>query len=562
MKRRVDDLAAEAYDLLVIGGGIYGSSIARDAALRGLAVALIERDDFGAATSANSLKIIHGGLRYLKDANLRRVREMVVERKTWLRIAPHLVHPLPCLMPTYAGSGLMRHKLGLAAAMKLNDLVSLDRNRAMDRSKRLPSGDIISRAELLAQQPQLEMAGLTGAAVWHDAQIHNSERLLLALILSAAAEGASVANYAEATGFIRQGDRIVGVRARDRLTGEALDVSARVTVNATGAWVDGLTRALGGRIAPRFRPSLALNLVMRRLWLGDHAVAVHSRPGSANRSKPAGRSQTLFIVPWRDYSVIGTLHVPHQGTTLDHQTVRQRAETLLREANSAFADAPFASEDVCHIQAGFLPAVADGGRSPGSVALVREGRVHDHGAEDGLEGLITVVGVKYTTARKVAEKAVDLVERKLGRPVSAAETAVRPVAGGEVETFDAFLAQARAEKPPYVTADTIDHLVLTYGSEYRRILAYAAEESSLSQTVGADTPVLAAEVIHAVRQEMALTLADVIMRRTELGSAGPPAVEAIISAANLLQSELGWSDVRRQQEIDAYRSGYFLERAS
>jgi glycerol-3-phosphate dehydrogenase len=258
MKRDPARLSSSEFDVLVVGGGIHGALVAWDAALRGLSVALIERGDFGSATSQNSLKIVHGGLRYLQDGNLSRIRTMARERTTWMKIAPQLVHRLTCLMPTQPK--ISRSRLALGAALAMNDLLSFDRNRTTDSQKHLPAGKVISNQELSRLLPGYDVDGSTGAAVWHDAQIYNSERLLLEFILSPVEQGAEVANYVEAMGFLRQENKILGVHARDVLTGELFEIRAQMVINCAGAWVEQLLdrvtrrRARHRRTPPRRSP--------------------------------------------------------------------------------------------------------------------------------------------------------------------------------------------------------------------------------------------------------------------------------------------------------------------
>ena len=229
MKRNLDKLANQTFDILVIGGGIHGAVAAWDASLRGLSVALVERGDFGSATSQNSLKIIHGGLRYLQDVNLSRVRTMAKERTIWMKIAPHLVHPLTCLTPTR--QKLSRNRLALGMALTANDLVSFDRNLKADLGKRLPKGKLISQKEFADLLPGYDISTSTGAAIWHDAQIHNSERLLLEFIISAITAGAEAANYVEATGFLTNGEHVEGIQARDLQTGQSFEIHSRLVLN-------------------------------------------------------------------------------------------------------------------------------------------------------------------------------------------------------------------------------------------------------------------------------------------------------------------------------------------
>lgn len=231
MQRNAIALTQNVYDLLIIGGGIYGACIARDASLRGLSVALVEKADFGCATSANSLKTIHGGLRYLQHGDLKRMRESIGDRKILMQIAPHLVHPLKVVLPTY-GHG-MRGKEAMALALAVNDLVSCDRNFLADPQKHIPPGRVISKNQCLQLLEGIDSQGLTGGAIFYDAQVYNSERLILSFLRSAVQAGADVANYVEVVGFLQMGDRITGVTAKDVLTGDSFQIQAKTVVNAS-----------------------------------------------------------------------------------------------------------------------------------------------------------------------------------------------------------------------------------------------------------------------------------------------------------------------------------------
>ena len=547
MKRDLARLVDQTFDLVVIGGGIHGACVAWDAALRGLSVALVEQRDFGHATSANSLKIIHGGLRYVQDANLGRVRTMLEERSTWLRIAPHLVHVLPCLMPTF--DQLSRSKAALSMALAINELMAYGRNERADWQRRFPPGRIISRSECLSLLPGLTSSGVTGGAVWHDAQIYNSERLLLSLVLSAAEAGAAVANYVQATGFIYERENVGGVKAKDVLSGQEVEIRGRVVVNSTGAWTDAILRLLGGHArAPRFPLSIAMNLVTRQI-LPDYAVGLPARLAGKDRAGNGRQPlQMLFIVPWRNYSLIGTVHRPYTGAPEAFTVPEALIEDMLIAVNRAYPPAELQRDDVCHVHAGFLPTTPGHG-SAGQVKLMRAGRVHDHLREDHIGGLITVVGVKYTTARKVAEKAVNLAVERLGRRARPCQTQGVPIWGGQIDRFDDFRAHAIATRSLGLGPQTMDHLAYSYGSEYGQILDYVEEDPAWGQALTASTPIIRAEIVHAIRAEMARTLADVILRRTELGAGGRPDDTCLQACADLMAAELGWEPARTNQEI-------------
>jgi glycerol-3-phosphate dehydrogenase len=546
MKRDLVRLEQQPFDLVVVGGGIYGACIARDAALRGLSVALLEQGDFGQATSANSLKIIHGGLRYLQDGNPRLVRLMARERTAWLRIAPHLVQPLPCLMPTTRQ--LSRSRLIMAAGVRLNDALTYDRNREMEAAQEIPAARLLSRDEFLRLLPSVPAEGVTGGVLWHDAQVTNTERLLLAVLASAAAAGAALANYVEVTGLLRSGDVVSGVAARDKLSGEELVVRAQLVLLCAGGWTGSLLERFGlpqKEEAPQ--PSLAINIVTRQLS-ADYAFAlpVTSAPEAAGVRAP----RTLFVVPWRQYSIIGTLHRPWQAghepcSAVDEDTVAG----FLTAINTAYPAARLTLADVRHVHAGFLPAYA--GNGPESdVRLLRESQIVDHQESDGINGLVTVHGVKYTTARHTAEQVVDLALQKLDRERQPCITDQVPVDGGEIGQLKAFLSRTEQRAPGWLSQESLRHLASNYGARLERILLCAEENPAWRRPVSSESPVLAAEIVHAMREEMALKLADVVLRRTILGAAGPPAMPVVESCAAVMAELRGWSDRQCREEID------------
>ena len=544
MERNLRSLANQTFEVLVIGGGIHGAITAWDAALRGLSVALIERADFGSATSQNSLKIIHGGLRYLRDGNLSRIRTMARERTTWMKIASHLIHPLPCLLPT--GQKLSRNRLVMGLALRANDFLSLDRNRLSDTQKSLPGGKLISRQELSRILPGYDIHASTGAAVWYDAQIYNSERLLFEFIVSAVNAGAQVANYVEAIDFLQQDNQVVGVRAKDAQTGECFNIRSRVTINCAGAWMNNLLAKAALR--SEYASSVAINIIVDQVWPGI-AAGLPGRPAHGNPS------QIFFIVPWREKSMIGTWHLPWKNSPETFRMSEQVIQEFIAAVNSAHPVLNLSLRDVHHVTWGFLPvAKADADRKP--VRLTRDGMVIDHQTSDGVAGLISILGVKYTTARVVAERAVDLAVKQLGLKAMKCRTDLTPVKGGHIEDFRTFLKRARDVAPRAMEEDIVEHLAYTYGSEYPQLMQYIKEQSALAQRIDLRLPVTVAEVLHAIRHEMVLTLADVIQRRTELGASGLPSMAVLQKCAELMARELGWTIDRRQREIEAVIQSY------
>ena len=530
MKRDIDALCNEVFDLVVVGAGIYGAATAWDASLRGLSVALIDKADFGSGTSFNNLKTIHGGIRYLQNADFKRMRESVRERRNLMGIAPHLVHPLPFLVPTYRGS-LMRSGPAMRVALFINDLVSWDRNRLHDPQKHLPAGKVLSRYDCHDLAPGIESDNLTGGVLWHDAQMHNSDRLTLSFVLSAAEQGAVVANFVEATDLLNDGTRVAGVRARDVVTGtEALEIRGKFVVNASGPWVDSLTRSK----RRLFHFSKAMNLVTRP-FVRNVAIGVESR---RRRRDTGGRF--LCLIPWRDVTLVGTAHVRYEGTADELEATEEDIRDLLDDVNDAYPRAELEREDVRLVHRGLLPMVPEA--SIGSnLTLVKRYQL-----DESVSGMLSILGVKYTTARDVAEKVVDRVLVLMGKRYVASRSGNTPVVGGDIESFDDFLAGATGEVP----ADVLRHLVYTYGSCYSQLLKVDY------QRVSDTSPVLVSEVRHAVREEMALDLASVVLRRTELGTAGHPGSATLEACADIVQSELEWSDDRKADELRSLESFY------
>jgi glycerol-3-phosphate dehydrogenase len=485
--RDVDRLASRAFDLLVVGGGIYGLSIAYDAAQRGLAVALIERNDFGSGASFNHLRTIHGGLRYLQTLDIRRARESVRERRTLARIAPDAVRPLRFVLPL--SRSLTRGTVAMRAGFALDSIVSFDRNRGVDPGLELPSGRVISEAEALQRFPALRGRDLTGVATWHDYVTTESDRLTFAFAAAADKHGAVLANYVEAAALLVDGAHVRGVRASDRLTGRALEISARMTVNAAGASVARLTSALSR--PPRAPMLKAMNLVTRR-EAGDEAVGSRSHSG-----------RYLFLVPWRGRALFGTWESAGPCETDDASVTEVEVAAFMSEINQAFPSLRLTMADVALVHRGIVPAVV---RGNGTVTLEKKERIHDH-AFDGTEGIISVSGTKYTTARACAERATDLVLKRLRMSPVACRTATTPL--------------------------------IERGS--LQALSHSHLDDRLRR---------------AVREEMALTLCDAMLRRTPAGAVGFPGESVASHAADVVGRELEWSEDRRRDEVDRLRAFY------
>ncbi len=555
MKRDIQRLSNQVYDVVIVGAGIYGAVAAWDAALRGLSVALIDRGDFGCGTSANSLKTIHGGLRYLQQIDVKRMRESIRERRVLMHIAPHLVHPLPCIMPTYGHT--MKGKEVMRIGMWMNDLISFDRNRLDDPEKRIPRGRVISMGECKKWIPQIDSSRFNGGALWYDAQIYNSDRMIISFVLSAAREGASVVNYVEATRFLLKNQKVIGIQACDQLSGQEFEIQAKVVLNCCGGWVDRLLNQINnGSLRKRFRLSTALNLVVNRRLFPDSAIGIPSQFTFHRPDDTLYRgSRVLFFSPWRQFTLIGTRHRPYHEDPDKKQVHEEEIQEFLNEANNAFPSASIRREEISFFHKGFLPM---NGVHPktGEVRLTKHYFIYDHYRDDGIDGLITVVGVKYTTARDVAEKAVDIISKKLGKKLIPCQSHQTRLAGGDIEHFDDYLKDARHYYSGRLNPAVIDHLVYNYGSECKRILQYGDEKLDVIGIVPGSKEVLIAEVIHAVREEMAQKLTDVILRRTDLGSGQCPEDVTIRACAEIMAGECRWNKERMNREIEETKAVY------
>jgi glycerol-3-phosphate dehydrogenase len=554
LNRNPKNLAARPYDVLVIGAGIYGSFVAWDAALRGLSVALVDKGDFGHATSANNFRIIHGGLRYLQHGDIRRMRQSIRERMTLMRIAPHLIHPLPFLVPTYGHLARGREAMGLA--LWLNDLIGFDRNQLADPEKFLPRGSVISRDRCIELFPGVDQKGLTGGAIWYDCQMLSPERLTLSLVKAAAQAGAEVCNYVEVRGFLSQQDRVAGARVFDVLSGERFEIAASVVVNCGGPWINTLLSQLNGYHFHQVPFSKAMNILVRRQWVPRYAVGFYSKHQFRDKNALINRgSRLLFITPWQGCSLIGTTHEFYDDDPNSFAVSAAEVCNFVDEINQAYPSACLRPDDVSHVFAGLLPM--DGG--PGAdqnVNLQKHYQILDHARDGRVEGLISVVGVKFTTARDVAEKVVNLIFKKRGKRPPKCNTADTPVFGGRIERFDDFL-RSESRNNRHVAPDVLRHLVLNYGSAYQNILHHIRQDPRLGESLASSKPVIKAEVLHAVQEEMGVKLADIVMRRTELGLLGNPEDEALRTCAELVAAELGWDASRRQKELEETRGHLF-----
>jgi glycerol-3-phosphate dehydrogenase len=522
-------MAAEPVDLLVIGGGITGAGVARDAALRGFRTALVDKGDFGAGTSSHSSRLIHGGIRYLEQGNFRLVLEASRERRVLLRIAPHLVRPLPFLFPVYRGGRVPAWKL--RAGMWLYDVLATFRNV---KSHRWLGPKQVRRAE-----PALKDRGLVGAALYWDAQTDDA-RLVLTTMRSAARAGALVANYAEVTSLLKPDGRVRGAVVRDVLTGETRTVRALVVVNAGGPWVDALRQMDDSAASPLLRLTKGAHVAVPRRRIGHERAVTLFSPIDG---------RVMFVLPWGELSYVGTTDTDADASPDAVRVTSDDVTYLIRSANAAFPDAHLAPTDVVSVWAGLRPLLRqDKTAAPSQVS-------REHRLVESAHGLITIAGGKLTTYRVMARDVADRVAARLhqldGRPVAPRPPTDRlPLPGGEAAELDVLVEGARARG---VSEAAARHLVASYGSEAPAVLNLVDRDRTLGDAIVPGRPEIWAEVAHAVEREMALRVQDVLVRRLHLFYEHADQATAVVTPiARRLKKLLGWDEVREAEELVDY----------
>ena len=541
-RRNLALLATQPLDLLVIGGGVTGTGIAWDAALRGLRVGLVEKADFGSGTSGRSARLIHGGLRYLAQWQIGMVYESSRERRTLLRIAPHLVRPLPFLYPLYKGGKDRRIKI--RAGMWMYDALALFRNIHIHR--------MLDREETLEAEPCVAAKRLLGAAEYYDAHVDDA-RLTLATAQAAHRAGALVANYVQVTGFLRDGaGQISGVTARDVLTGETLRIAARVVVNATGAWADELMKLDESRVGRRLRPTKGIHIVVDRQRFDNRHAIVFTSPRDG---------RMLFLVPWGHLAYIGTTETDYQGDLDRPYATAEDVEYLLEATNLAFPDAHLTVDDIISTWAGVRPLIGgEGGEEEDAYEVSREHEIFESDM-----GLISIAGGKLTTYRHMAEEVVDRVVARLAarfgiggfRECITDETPLDPAPLSELRRL--VEEGGREAASAGLEPETAGHLISRFGSGYGAVVQLIAEEPSLGEPIMPGLPYLGAEVEYALAEEMAVTLSDMLVRRIPLIYAAPDQGLSVARAvAERMAAALGWDEPETARQIAAYRDEVVL----
>ncbi len=529
-------LAGTELQVLVVGGGVVGAGVALDAVTRGLTTGLVEARDFGSGTSSRSSKLIHGGLRYLEQLNVGLVREALSERSLLLeRIAPHLVHPVSFLFPfthhawerAYVGAGVTAYDtLGFS----------------MGQSRGLPGHRQLTRRSALRLAPALNRKALTGALVYWDAQVDDA-RYVVTLVRTAASFGAHAASRTQVTGFLREGERVTGVRAKDLETGNEVEIRAQQVVNATGVWTDEIQEMVGGRGTINVRASKGVHLVVPR-------DRIHSSTGIILRTPVS----VLFVIPWGRHWIIGTTDTDWSLDRAHPAASRADIDYVLGQLNKILA-VPLTRDDVEGVYAGLRPLLA--GESESTSKLSRE-----HTVAHPVPGLVLIAGGKYTTYRLMARDAVDAVAHGLDEKVAPSCTDSVPLAGadGFIALWNSRHALARSSG---LHVARIEHLLHRYGSMIGEVLTLIAADPGLGKPLAGADDYLRADIVYAASHEGARHLDDVLARRThasiETWDRGMSAAE---DAASLMAGPMKWRPRQIARELENYRIRVEAERAS
>ena len=528
---RLSGIDEGTFDAVVIGGGMAGAGVARDLALRGASVALFDKGDFASGTSSKSSKLIHGGLRYLELAEFRLVRESLREKKTLERLAPHLVRPLPFLVPVYRGSkrGLITVRIG----MWLYDLLTPGKQTERFR--------VVPPVEALALEPSIQAADLRGAGYYFDDLLLFPERLCLENALSAARHGARVHNYCEVEEVTRGPRGLDGVRVRDLLTGQVHTARAPVIVNCAGPWVDRLRELAGVREAGArvLRTTKGIHCLLPRMT--EHAVYLSTAD-----------DRMIFVIPWRQFSMVGTTDTDFDGDPDRLWATREEVEYLLGAVRPALPDPRVTLDQVVYTYAGVRPLAFEEGSSASRVSRDHKVVVEGDGGR-----FLSITGTKLTCFRSLAEEVGDRVMRALGRRVPS-RTAELTLDGlddeaGKIEART-WMDVSEEMAATGLSRETLEILVETYGRGFARVLALLRKLPDGAERLCPRNPEIVAQLHHAVREEMAVSLQDFLLRRTGIGQSPCLGLDCFESVGRRMGELAAWSPRRLQAELEAYQA--------
>ena len=555
-------LSENEHDVIIVGGGIAGAGILRDAAMRGMDAILLEKRDFASGTTAGSTKMAHGGIRYLPQLEFPLLIEALRERDIITTLAPHLAREIAFIYPIYRGDkgGIPLIKTGMFLYDFLDyigNLYLFDRHGSVMNYLRFYLSKkrhrMLKPDEVLEKVPGLRKEGLIGGAMYYDCQI-DPERLCLENILDGIHRGGVAINYTRCIKLLRGEGKVVGVVVKDEITGEEYQVIGKRVINAAGPWCDEIRHLYDTALQPKIRGSKGIHLFVKKFT--DHAAAL-----------PTEDKRAFFVIPWYDFSLVGTTDTHYDGSLDEIPTTQEDARLLLDEINRAFPELNLKLEDVIYSYARIRPLVVaradrysrikNAIRRPGkrTSAISRKHEIFDHME---IEGFISVAGVKLTSYRDAAQQVVDIIQRRIGRrtPCTTHKTPFFPELHGTYEKVEEFIkTTAPAEAARYgVERETVELLIRNYGARFREILALTEENPSWKEKICANHTDILAQVIHAARNELAVTPGDFLLRRCLIGRSKCLGLDCVETVAKTMGGILGWTEHQRKAQIENYRN--------
>jgi glycerol-3-phosphate dehydrogenase len=541
LKRYIEEHAKNEFDLIIVGGGITGAAVAYIAAARGLSVALFEKNDYGGATSAATSKLIHGGLRYLANMEIRLVRESLRERRILGNIAPNFVYPLPFIFPNYKKwkGNIWKMLMG----MYLYDLLSYDKKDTWDKSKQLANHKLISHRKTIRVEPNLKRESLRNSFYFFDYQSIFPERLTLAFIKSAAEYGAKVSNYAPVEAFKYDSkNRITGVEVRDLFSGETKYVYADLMINCGGTWADKILNMAAGRDFPAYKVkrSEGIHIITEKI-AGNHVVSLQKEDGGH-----------MMIMPWRDHSLIGTTDKEYNGDPDNYSVSKESLDDVIKVVNENFGKT-ISMSDIKHAYGGLRPLVDD--QTKGSYQTSRKYEVYDN-AVDGIEGMITIEGGKFTTSRSLASEVLNMISRKLNKTLSDHVSDNLYLSGCEIRDMKQFMIKQHLNYTDF-SRQTIEYVSRNYGTDSEVVFQIARDNPKYAKVISHDGEILA-EIVYAIKFESAKTLRDIMLRRTGTGTLGNPGKDIIDKIVAIAAEMLNWDNKRIGEETASMMKVYEL----
>ncbi len=521
MKRDFSSISKKDFDVIVIGGGIVGAGVARDTTLRGLDTLLLEKDDFGCGTTSRSTRLIHGGLRYLRQLEFGLVRQDLSEREVLMRIAPHLVHPLSFLIPVHN----LFLNVSMALGVTLYDVISFD--------KTLPNHKYLSKNNTLKEEPGLNVKGLQGSYIYYDCQIPLTERLNWETALSAHESGATVVNHALVTGLIRDGNRITGVEVKDEITGHTLKARGKIIVNAAGHWVDTVKEIVFKDRPPYLLRTKGVHIIIPQV--SKHALVLFSPVDG----------RLFFVIPWEGFSLVGTTDTVYRENLDAVYADAADVNYVLEGLHIAYPEIKV--DDVYYAYAGLRSLALKPGKSASDTSRSHE--LIDHSRKDKLDGLVSILGGKITAYRAVARDATDLVCRKLNVKTHCI-TGERALPGAPALSDGQLSQLAQANGLPLESAQ---NLALIYGSRSGEVLELAASDPAGKRPISSGGADIVAQIWHAVKKESCLTVCDFMLRRSIVGFRKNQGTDAAPVVADEMQKLLGWSAQEKERQLEAFK---------